>query len=266
MGAVFLAHDTQLERDVALKLPSLDVAESPEFLARFYREARAAARLRHPNLCPVFDVGQFDGAHYLTMAYIEGRTLSAALKEWDEPYPERQAAEAARTLALAMAAVHRGGVVHRDLKPGNIMLDSEGNLVVTDFGLARRTEAEGEGLTKTGSVLGAPAYMAPEQVEGRVREIGPATDIYSLGVILYEMLAGRRPFEGPWSHVLFQVLHTLPESPTKFRPDLDPRLVAICLRALAKKPKDRFATMAEFAQALQGFLESEGSRTVVYGL
>jgi hypothetical protein len=248
MGSVYLAEDSQLHRRVALKIPSFTSNEGAE-LERFYREARAAAMLRHPNLCPVYDVGQIDGVHYLTMAFIEGQPL-AGLLHYGQPLPQERAADLVRQLALALQEAHEHGVIHRDLKPGNIMIDRRQQPVIMDFGLARKVATADIRLTQSGTIIGTPAYMSPEQVRSDSKAMGPGCDIYSLGVILYELLAGRLPFEGSVGSLMAQVLVDQPPSPSRFRRDLHPALEAICLRALAKKPGDRFATMADFAAAL----------------
>jgi serine/threonine protein kinase/formylglycine-generating enzyme required for sulfatase activity len=253
MGSVYLAHDTQLDRDVAVKVPHFTPQDGPEIVERFYREARAAATFDHPNLCPVYDVGQLNGIHYLTMPYIEGKPLSEVIDP-GKPILQRQVAAVVRTLALALEEAHCRGVIHRDLKPANIMATKYRELVIMDFGLARRLDRSDARLTRSGALLGTPLYMAPEQISGDHASIGPACDIYSLGVLLYEMLTGRRPFDGPVSLVLGLIMVMEPEPPSKFRPDLDPRLEAICLKAMAKKVKDRYATMADFAAALGDWL------------
>ncbi|CAN5612328.1 hypothetical protein BH23PLA1_BH23PLA1_38660 [soil metagenome] len=238
MGAVYLAFDTELDRKVALKVPHFSAHENPEVIQRFRREAKAAAGFHHPNLCPVHDVGQIDGKHFLTMPYIEGETLSSLLKEG--PLPEQRAAEVIRILALALQRAHEKGVIHRDLKPSNIMVGLDGGLVVMDFGLARRGLAEDSLKTKAGELLGTPAYMAPEQVDGDVEAIGPATDVYALGVILYQLLTNRLPFVGRTAmSVLVQIQTATPPRPSELRPGLDRRLEAICLKAMARNPEDR---------------------------
>jgi len=258
MGAVWLAHDTHLARRVALKVPRFGPGDGPEVLERFFREARAAAAIRHPHVCPVHDVGQIDGIHYLTMAYIDGPPLSDLI-EGRGPLPQAPAAALVRQLALALQAAHELGIVHRDLKPGNVLVGPDGEPVITDFGLARRAEAGEARLTRTGSILGTPAYMSPEQVEAS-GDVGPASDVYSLGVMLYELLTGRPPFTGPLTEVLWQVRFKEPERPSVLRPDLDPQLEAIVMRALAKQPEMRYGSMDEFAADLGDYLKKEEAR------
>lgn len=256
MGAVFRAHDSQLDRTVALKIPFLgdDDAAARE---RFLREARAAAALHHPNVCPVYDVGEFDGRPYLTMAYIEGPSLAAAL-EGGRVFTPRQAALLVRKLALAMYAAHAAGVVHRDLKPANVLLRPDGEPVVTDFGLARRgDDARTAGLTRPGDVLGTVEYMPPEQFDSDYGEVGPAADVYALGVVLYELLTGRRPFDGSPAKVMAAVLLKPPPRPSAVRPGVPAGLEVVCLRAMAKKPAARYPTMAALAAALVDFVRSD---------
>jgi serine/threonine protein kinase len=259
MGTVYLAHDPQLDRRVALKVPHI----APGFgtgdadrqdLDRFHREVRAAAALQHPNLCPVYDQGQIDGVYYVTMAYLKGRPLSALI---DHPrrLSQRWVAAAVRKLALALAEAHAKGVIHRDLKPSNIMVVGRRHLMIMDFGLAWRVGTEDARLTKHGTILGTPAYVSPEQLSGNLAAIGPRCDIYSLGVILYELLTARRPFEGPTTAVMAQVLFKDPTPPSVHRPELDGLLEAICLKAIAKKSEDRFETMRELADALGRYLQ-----------
>jgi HEAT repeat protein/serine/threonine protein kinase len=254
MGTVYLAQDGELQRPVALKVPLFSEEDQR---VRFRREAQAAATLRHPNLCPVYDVGEIDGTHYLTMAFIDGRPLSAFLRG-PRPFSQRQAALLLRKLAAALREAHSHGIIHRDLKPANVLLDKGGEPVITDFGLARRTVPGDVRLTKSGAILGTPAYMAPEQVSG-TSEVGAATDLYALGVILYELLTGRLPFDGPVAAVLGQIMVTEPDPPRLHRPDLDPGLEAICLKAMAKKLSDRYASMGELHDALTAWLRATGA-------
>ena len=257
MGAVYLAQDSHLGRQVALKVPFFDASESPQRAERFVREARSAAVLDHPNICTVFDAGQISGRLFITMAYIAGTPLEEEIDP-EIPMPQLRAAEIVRKIALALEHAHRKGTVHRDLKPENVMMSASGEPVVMDFGLAKRVGGEpGQAkLTHLGAVLGTPSYMSPEQVKGEVQAIGPATDVYSLGVVLFEMLTGKTPYTGAFNSVVGQIL-TAPVPPVKeFRPDVDSRLDAICRKAMAKEPADRFPSMAEFAEALGKVLKA----------
>ncbi len=255
MGSVYLAQDAQLGRPVALKVPHFGHHEAPEARKRFLVEARAAATLEHPSLCRVFEAGEIDGRLYLTMAYIEGRSLAALIGA--EGWPQDEAAGLVSKLALAMQEAHTKQVIHRDLKPANVMIKTTGQRrepVIVDFGLAHRNNPEAQRLTRSGQVMGTPAYMAPEQVRGDLDEIGPASDIYALGVILYELLAGQRPFGGSAAVVAGEILTGTPLPPSAHRRGLDPALEAICLKAMAKQPGDRYSSMGELAAALTGFL------------
>jgi serine/threonine protein kinase len=252
MGTVYLAKDTQLDRQVALKVPHFTEEDGPELLQRFHREARSAATVVHTNICPVYDVGQIDGVHYLAMAYVEGQTLAEVVRG-NKQLPQPRAVQLVRKLASAMEEAHGHGIIHRDLKPGNVMINARGEPVIMDFGLARRLNSDDPRLTRAGAVLGSPSYMAPEQLSGDANAIGPWCDVYSLGVILYELLTGRVPFEGPPATVWAQLLMDEPAPPSKHRPDLDPGLEAVVLKAMTKKKESRFASMAEFAEALEPF-------------
>jgi serine/threonine protein kinase len=268
MGTVYLAQDTQLGRRVALKVPNIassgDAGDAGRHdLDRFYREVRNAAILNHPNICPVHDQGEIGGVYYLTMAYIKGRQLSTLIDP-EQPLSERWVANAVRKLALALSVAHARGVIHRDLKPSNIMVTARRELVIMDFGLAWRVGTEDARLTKSGMILGTPAYMSPEQLSGDRAAISPSCDIYSLGVIFYELLTGRRPFEGPTTAVLAQILYKDPLPPSAHRPDLDAQLESICLRAIAKKSQDRYAIMDELAAALLQYLRRQPASTQLF--
>ena len=250
MGAVYLAYDPSLQRQIALKIPKFSDETSPDMSERFLREARSAAQLRHANICPVYEVNRVDGVHYLTMAYIEGRTLAEELRA-GRTFQPREIATIVRKLALALGKAHGAGVVHRDLKPGNIMLDPDGEPILMDFGLAYREETDELRLTKTGMIVGSPAYMSPEQIEGDPERIGPASDIYSLGVVLYEMITGKLPFQGTMMSVIGQIASKEPTPVGHWRKDLaDSPLERLCKKMLAKRPQERPASMQDVAAAL----------------
>jgi hypothetical protein len=260
MAAVYLAEDSELGRQVALKVPHLSDADGPKVIERFYREARAAAAINHPNICPVHAVGQIDGIHYLCMPYIEGGSLAQRLGH-QQPLPPERAVALVLRLARTLQEVHQKGIIHRDLKPANIMLRPGDEPVIMDFGLARALAASHR-LTQTGTAIGTPAYMSPEQVLGDLEAIGCATDIYSLGVILYELLTGHLPFPGPGPALFGQILHAAVPSPSSVRPRLDPALDGLCRKALAKKPSGRYPSMADFAEVLQRYLGADPGATI----
>jgi serine/threonine protein kinase len=248
MGMVFLARDTHLERQVALKMPLLSALGGKAY-ERFVREAKAAAAVQHPNLCPIFDLGEIDGQPFLSMAFISGEPLTKKLQ--GGPLPIRDAVRTVRQVALAMQCAHDQHVIHRDLKPANIMMNDRGEPVVMDFGLARTELSLANQLTRSGDVMGTPSYMPPEQIDGKLELIGPGTDIYSLGVVLFELLTGMVPFPGNDLLALAsQIALDPPPRPSQQRVGLDPRLDEICVKALGKKPSDRFASMQVLADAL----------------
>lgn len=255
MGAVYLARDTQLDRRVAIKIPKLDPRDV-DGRERFLREARSMATVQHPNLCPIHDVGEIDGRTFLSMAYIDGRPLSRYLVK-GSPVPEREAAAVVRKLALALDTAHQAGIVHRDLKPANVMIDRRHEPIVMDFGLAQR-RVDGEAtLTHEGAIVGSPAYMSPEQVEAEHHRIGPATDVYALGVLLFEMLCGRRPFEGSAASVLGKITQTEPPHPRELQPDLDHAIEAICRKAMAKQFENRIQSAGHLAELLGAWLQGQ---------
>ena len=254
MGAVYLVENTELRREEALKVPHFGVGDDPEMRERFLREARAAAQLDHANLCPVYDVGEINGVCFLTMRYLKGKLLS---EYTGKPQPPRKAVEITAKLAQALESAHAKGVIHRDLKPNNVMMCAGVGPVVMDFGLAKQTKSEEQKLTQTGTTMGTPSYMPPEQIKGDLDRMGPASDVYSLGVILFEMLTGRLPFKAATvGEVYGLVLHTPAPAPSSLRPGLDPALDAICAKALAKTPEGRYPSMKAFAAALIDFLKT----------
>lgn len=265
MGVVYLAEDTQLHRKVALKTSSFDNDQSGELLERFYREARSAATLRHPNICPVYDVGEIQGRHYISMAYIEGRTLATYVNASGSLH-ERQVLVLVRKLALALQDAHQHEIVHRDLKPANIMVDLKGEPIIMDFGLARVGYSEEESrLTQVGMIVGSPAYMSPEQVGGRPELLTGAADQYSLGVILFELLVGHPPFRGSVTAVVGQILTQSPPRLSSLRSDVSPAVEALCLKMLAKSPSERFASMKHVAEEIATLLRGSSTEKAPAG-
>jgi serine/threonine-protein kinase len=206
--------------------------------------------LRHPNIVPIYDSGNVDDQHYIVAHFVRGQTLGK--RNEGNPPDFRQVAEWVRQLAEALAYAHGEGVVHRDIKPANIMLDEKGVLQIMDFGLAKRLHDDSSH-TADGPFW-APAYMSPEQAKGKLAEVGPHSDQYSLGVVFYELLTGKKPFDGPSYSVIAQVITVNPPRPSSLRPDIPAELEAICLKAIAKQPGDRFPTTAEMRGALAAFL------------
>ena len=253
MGVVSRARDTRLPRDVAIKAP-LHLRD-PDSLRRFFKEAEAAAKLDHPNICRILDLGEADGLPFIVLAFIEGRTLAQVVSR-RQVEPTR-ASKIVRSVARTIQFAHERGVIHRDLKPANLMVGPRRELIVMDFGIAR-LEGE-ERKTQTGQVFGTPAYMSPEQVQGHARRMGKGCDIYALGIILYELLTGRLPFLGSNWELYEQIVRVKPVPPSAIAPGIDPELDAIVLRAMAKKIEDRFASMTEFAEALASYLRWVGS-------
>jgi serine/threonine-protein kinase len=255
MGVVYKARQRALDRVVAVKmLPPGAFAGSRE-LGRFRQETAALACLRHPNIVQVYDAGDVDGRPYFVMEYVEGGNL--AWKLAGAPQPARRAAELLATLAEAVEAAHRAGVVHRDLKPANVLLTADGTPKVSDFGLARRLEG-GEGLTRSGAAVGTPSYMAPEQAEGEAGTIGPGTDVYALGVVLYECLTGRPPFRAESDlATVYQVVTREPVPPSRLNHTVPRDLETICLTCLRKQPGLRYRSAAGLAEDLGRFLRGE---------
>ena len=261
MGAVYLAHEPDLDRMVALKIPRPLLEDSDEWRRRFLLEARAAATFQHPNICPVFEVGEIDSQPYLAMAYIEGETLEARLRR--EPVTEDTAVEMVSTVAQAMAEAHERGIVHRDLKPANIMIDRRGQPIVMDFGLALRPASDDLRLTLTGVAMGTPSYMPPEQAGGDPSGIGPPSDVYALGVILFELVTRRLPFEGAtFGKLLAKIERDPPPKPTDLNPKTNSTLERIILKTLEKDPENRFADARTLAIALDSIGNDDASKII----
>ncbi len=262
MGVVYRARQKSLNRTVALKMILRGDLASSDDLARFQAEAESAAKVLHPHIVPVYEVGEVDGRPYFSMKLIEGTTLARRLA--DGPLPSRQAAEMLVPICRAIADAHRQGVLHRDLKPSNILIDREGRTFVTDFGLAKRINTtDGDAslsgsLTQSGAIIGTPGYMAPEQAAGQRGEVSPATDVYSLGAILYAMLTGRPPFQAPSAlDTVMMVLEQDPLPPRMLNPKAHPDLEMIALKCLQKPADLRYADADALADDLQAFLANE---------
>ncbi len=253
MGAVFVARHAELGRDVALKVV-LGRAD-PVRLRRFEIEAQATARLRHPNIVPVHELGAADGIAYLVMELVAGESLAARLAR-EGPFEPRVAAELVAKIADALAVTHAAAILHRDLKPANVLLDAtSGEPRLTDFGVAKLVDDDAESLTKTGARIGTPAYMSPEQATGELDRLGPHTDVWALGVILYELLTGQLPFRGEGLiALLVQITREPPPSPSRLASGIPPELEAVCLRCLEKKPEARYPDAAALAADLRAFL------------
>ena len=255
MSSVYKAYDTLLERHVALKVLHEHRTDDAEYVERFRREARAVAQLSHPNIVTVIDRGEDDGRQFIVFEYVDGKTLKECLDEQGR-MTVRRALELAIEIAHGLAFAHDHGLVHRDVKPQNVILNGDGAAKVTDFGIARSLEVKG--VTQSGTVLGTSSYIAPEQASGRPVE--PATDVYSLGVVLFELLTGRVPFTGEsFVSVAMQHVSTPPPSVLDLRLDVPVRVASAVDRALAKAPVDRFASMHDFADELEACLEGLGS-------
>lgn len=263
MGIVYRAHQQSLDRPVAVKLILRGALASEDDQKRFRSEAESVARLEHPGVVPIYEVGEHHGQLFFSMPFIEGETLARRLTRG--PLADREAARIVRDIAQAISYAHTRGVVHRDLKPANVMLDKENRVHVTDFGLAKRfsdADATAAGslteLTNTGAILGTPSYMAPEQATGGRGEIGPATDVYSLGAILYAIVTGRPPFQGPTAvDTVLMLLEQEPAPPRILNRRVDRDLEMVTLRCLQKPTELRYESADSLARDLQAFLRSE---------
>jgi eukaryotic-like serine/threonine-protein kinase len=249
MAEVFEGRDRLLARRVAIKVLQAQFARDPSFLIRFKREAQAAASLSHPNIVAVYDTGSEDGTHFIVMEYVDGRTLKEVIRAEGPLYPER-AAEICADVCSALVAAHARGLIHRDIKPGNVMLTPEGKVKVMDFGIARATTSET--ITQTAAVVGTAQYISPEQAQGQT--VDYRSDLYSLGCCLYEMLTGTVPFTGATPvAIAYRHVREDPTPPRQLNADVPAPLEAICLKAMAKLPDNRYQTAAEFQDDLERF-------------
>src|SRR5207249_3022812 len=254
-GVVFRAHQKSLNRTVALKVISLGQWASEAHVKRFRREAEAAARLEHPCIVPIYEVGERDGSCYFSMKFVEGGQLDEVVRR--EPMPPRRAAELIAKVARTVHYAHEHGILHRDIKPGNILLDKNGEPHLTDFGLARLVESEST-VTRTLEVLGTPSYMAPEQAVGNKAHLTSATDVYGLGAVLYQLLTGQPPFAGGTTYETIKLLlETEPRQPRFLNPKIDRDLSTICLKCLEKDPARRYPSALALAEDLERWLKHE---------
>jgi len=249
-GRVYRAYDSQLDRQVAIKVPKF-APEEKKKIRRFLSEAKAAAGLRHPNIVAVFECGQSNREYYIASEFVEGRTLADCIRSERPDF--RKSANWILHIANALAYAHEEGIVHRDIKPENVMIGGNNRPQIMDFGLAKRLD-EDSSMTTEGGLLGTPAYMSPEQARGDVQNVGPKSDQYSLGVILYEVLTGKKPFEGPPHSVIAKVTQEEPRTPQKINAEIPNDLQAICLKAMEKEIDERYADLSEMADDLDRWL------------
>ncbi len=255
MGVVFLARQISLNRPVALKMILAGQLANDTDVKRFYTEAEAAAGLDHPGIVPIYEVGQHEGQHYFSMGFVEGQSLAQRLA--DGPLPPREAAALMVKVAEAIEYAHGRGVIHRDLKPGNILLDRNGNPRVTDFGLAKKVEGD-SALTASGQIMGTPSYMPPEQASGNRGQVGPAADVYALGATLYALVTGRPPFQAATAmDTVIQVIGEEPVPPRRLNPGVPRDVETICLKCLEKEPARRYAAASDLADELRRYLDGK---------
>ena len=246
MADVYSAEDTHLGRQIALKVLHRRFAQDVEFVERFRREAKSAASLSHPNVVGIFDRGEYEGTYYIVMECLTGRTLKEVITQ-EAPLGQEHAIDLGIQVLTAAGFAHRRGVIHRDFKPHNVIVDDQGHAKVTDFGIARAGASE---MTETGSIMGTAQYLSPEQAQGHA--VTDASDLYSIGVMLYEMLAGRLPFDGDSAvSIALKHLNEAPVPISTLRPDIDPALESVVMAALSKDPAARWQSAEDFAEALE---------------
>src|SRR5579875_2060736 len=249
---VYLARDLLLDRPVALKVLFPELSTDPTFVERFRREAQAAANLSHPNIVPVFDWGESERTYYIVMEYVNGEPLSSIIRG-QAPLPAARAAGIASDIAKALSYAHRHGVVHRDVKPGNVLITRDGQVKVTDFGIARAIGSD-DNVTQTGLVLGTATYFSPEQAQGL--GVDGRSDVYALGVVLYEMVTGRPPFSADTPvAIAYKHVSEAAVPPSELEPRVPLPLEAIIMRAIAKQPSDRYATAEDLHSDLQRYAQ-----------
>ena len=255
MGVVWKARQSSLNRDVALKMIRAGALAGPDEVQRFLREAEAAANLQHPNIVAIHEVGEHDGQHYFSMDYVAAATSGPSSRTGR--CRAQVAARYVKIIAEAIHFAHQRGTLHRDLKPQNVLIDAADQPRITDFGLAKIMTDDSR-LTQSGVVMGSPSYMPPEQAGGRHGDVGPASDVYSLGAMLYELLTGRPPFRGATAlATLRQVMEAEPAAPRRLKADIPPDLETICLKCLEKSPSVRYPTARALAEELDRFLKGE---------